>query len=444
MKNYSLRNRLIARITLPILITTLLVMAFSYASARHEIEEVYDAQLVHSAKVLLQLTQHEIIEDEAFDLGIEKIDLQHSYERNLGFRIWSKDKLIAQATINANLFSGLEVDPGFSNHVISDQTWRFYVYIDPVTQIRIEVSEHYDIRYELIFELMLSLVMPALIALPIIFAIIWGAVSQVLKPLVSISTDVNARSSDDLSPLPQDNIPEEVAPLIRALNALFERIEQSFKREREFTDHAAHELRTPLAAMKTQTQVLMRKAAQMPDCAEGLNNLQASIERSIHLVEQLLALARLQNEDLEKSDFNLSHLLEDLLRERAHEIAKKSMTLNQNIASDFHVCGNEYAVSIMLNNILGNALKYTPQGGTLNVTLTADGGLSIADTGIGISNADKQKVFERFVRADKTGQSGSGLGLPIAKWIADVHDLHIELADNQPQGLIVNINWNGK
>ena len=120
------------------------------------------------------------------------------------------------------------------------------------------------------------------------------------------------------------------------------------------------------------------------------------------------------------------------------------MTLNQNIAPDFRVCGNEYAVSIMLNNILGNALKYTPQGGTLNITLTADGELSIADTGVGISNADKQKVFERFVRADKTGQSGSGLGLPIAKWIADVHDLHIELADNQPQGLIVKINWNGK
>lgn len=444
MKNhkphYSLRSRLLAWISIPIILATLLAMASSYYFARHEIEEVYDAQLVHSAKVLLQLTEHEMAEDEGFHLGLENPDLQHRYERNLGFRIWAGNDLITRSP-SAENFGDFEARPGFSNHIIDEREWRFFVFLDPVNKIKIEVSERYDIRYELIIQLMISLLVPALLFLPVIVLIVWIGVRKVLNPVVKISADVDRRGSDDLSPIQNETMPQEIAPLVTALNRLFERLYQSFRREREFTDHAAHELRTPLAAMKTQTQVLMKKAKNIPECADGLDNLQSSIDRATHLVEQLLSLARLQHEDLPQEKTDLSHLLERCLADIMTDARQKNIVLKADIAEKCFVRAHGDSVGILLRNLLENAVKYTPEGGTVATALTPGGILSIADTGPGLSDADKARVFERFVRADKSGQTGSGLGLSIAQWIARAHNVGIDLLDNDPGGLKVEIKW---
>ena len=444
MKNhasyYSLRSRLLAWISVPIVIATLLALASSYYFARHEIEEVYDAQLVHSAKVLLQLTEHEIMEDEGFHLGIENPDLQHKYERNLGFRVWVGDELITQSP-NTKDFDKFEARPGFSNQVVTAHEWRFFVFLEPVNKIKIEVSERYDIRYELIIQLMISLIVPALMFLPVILLIIWIGVRKVLKPVVKISADVDKRGSDDLSPIQKEAMPQEIAPLIAALNRLFKRLEESFKREREFTDHAAHELRTPLAAMKTQTQVLMKKAKDMPECADGLDNLQSSINRATHLVEQLLSLARLQHEELPQEKADLSNLLQKCLADVSSRAAQKNISLNIEISENCLVRAHADSVSILLGNLLDNATKYTLEGGVVSISLSQEGVLEIADTGPGLSDGDKARVFERFVRADKSGQSGSGLGLSIAQWIASAHNNTINLLNNEPKGLRVHMEW---
>jgi len=444
MKNhasyYSLRSRLLAWISVPIVIATLLALASSYYFARHEIEEVYDAQLVHSAKVLLQLTEHEIMEDEGFHLGIENPDLQHRYERHLGFRVWVGDELITQSP-NTKDFDKFEARPGFSNQVVNAHEWRFFVFLEPVNKIKIEVSERYDIRYELIIQLMISLIVPALMFLPVILLIIWIGVRKVLKPVVKISADVDKRGSDDLSPIQKEAMPQEIAPLIAALNRLFKRLEESFKREREFTDHAAHELRTPLAAMKTQTQVLMKKAKDMPECADGLDNLQSSINRATHLVEQLLSLARLQHEELPQEKADLSNLLQKCLADVSSRAAQKNISLNIEISENCLVRAHADSVIILLGNLLDNAIKYTLEGGVVSISLSQEGVLEIADTGPGLSDGDKARVFERFVRADKSGQSGSGLGLSIAQWIASAHNNTINLLNNEPKGLRVHMEW---
>ncbi len=438
--HYSLRSRLVAWISIPVILVALLAVVSSYYFARHEIEEVYDAQLVHSAKVLLQLTEHEIMQDEGFYLGLENPDLQHRYERKLGFRIWAKDGLITQSP-SSKSFGDFEAGPGFSNHFIDGNEWRFYVFLEPVNKIKIEVSERYDIRYELIIQLMASLIVPALMFLPVILLIIWMGIRQVLKPVVEISEDVDARSSDDLSQIRKKSLPLEIAPLITALNRLLERMEQSFRREREFTDHAAHELRTPLAAMKTQTQVLVKKAREIPEFSEGLENLQSSIDRATHLVEQLLALARLQHEALPQEKLDLADILQSRLPEAAQRAKSKHITFKAVIAENCIINGHADSLHILLGNLIDNALKYTPDNGTVSILLTSDGMLEIADTGPGLSDEDKLRVFERFVRADKSGQSGSGLGLSIAQWIAKAHKVGIRLLDNRPQGLKVQIKW---
>ncbi|MEZ5814298.1 MAG: ATP-binding protein [Alphaproteobacteria bacterium] len=440
MNNYSLRRRLILWISLPILCATLLAVFTSYLFARYEIEEVYDAQLVHSAKVLLQLTQHEIMEDEDFDLGLENPDLQHKYERNLGFRIWVNNEIITQSE-NSRKFSDFEAPPGFSNQSVADHEWRFFVFINPANKIKIEVSERYDIRYELIFQLMISLILPALTFLPVIFVIIWIGVRQVLKPVVKISAMVDKRGSSDLSPIHTDKTPQEITPLLQALNRLFTRLEKSFIREREFTDNAAHELRTPLAAMKTQTQVLLKKAQAIPDCKEGLDNLHASIDRAANMVEQLLNFSRLQADQIEFEGIDLSLLAHEVLKEISPLAIKKKVNLEANISHNIAVKGNKNALSIMLRNLIDNAIKFTPPGGKIKVAVLNDKNkvvIKISDTGVGISDSEKDKVFERFYRVQKNKQ-GSGLGLAMTKWVCDLHGAEIVLSDNTPSGLIVNI-----
>lgn len=440
IQNYSLRHRLIAWISLPVLLAGTLTFLIGFAFVWHEIEEVYDAQMVHSAKVLLQLTQHEIMEDEGFHLGVEDPDLHHKYERKLGFRIWVDNSLITQSP-STESFAQFEAPPGFSDQTIDKHDWRFFVFINPANKIKIEVSERYDIRYELITQLMSALIAPALIFIPIIFLLVWIGVRKVLQPVVKMSADVDKRNSDDLAPIGQSSLPKEIAPLVQAINRLFVRIGESFQREREFTDHAAHELRTPLAAMKTQTQVLLKKAGNIPECREGLENLEASINRATHLVSQLLSLARLQNEKFPMTQLDLSVLLQNKIKDMEILIAEKSIALRSDIAPDVLISGNAGSLPILLGDLLDNAVKYTPSGGSVHVSLSSSGLMQITDSGPGLSDADKLRVFERFVRADKSGQTGSGLGLSIANWIAHAHGVTIQLNDNEPHGLIARIQW---
>jgi signal transduction histidine kinase len=435
---YSIRQRLLRWISIPILVATLFVMLISFFFTWHEIDEVYDAQLVHSAKVLLQLTQHELLKDGEFNLGTENPDLHHHYERRLGFRIWVKDKLVTKSP-SSEKTGELLPEEGFSNYKLGRHLWRFFVYLDPVNHIKIEVSERYNIRYELIIQLVCSLIFPTLFLIPIVFSIIWVGIRKVLKPIIKISGDVDSRSSGDLSPIKDTVLPQEVAPLIDALNRLFDRLHESFRREREFTDHAAHELRTPLAAMKTQTQVLIKKASGKAEYADGLQNLEQSINRASHMVEQLLSLARLQNESLPLARMDLSACVASCLADMEPRAHQKGIRLASKIAADIMVRAHEDSLRIMLGNLLDNALKYTPPGGSIEVGLDTHAVLSVADTGPGLSDEDKGRVFGRFVRVDKTGQSGSGLGLSIVKWVADAHQASLSLSDNQPNGLVVRV-----
>ncbi len=443
MKTTSIRRRLIGWIGIPILLACVLTFLIGFLFAQHEIEEVYDAQMVHNAKFILQLTQHELGDAKTMSLGMENPDLHHKYERKMGFRVWVNGQIVAKSQ-NVESFEGFEAAPGFSDQQIGKYHWRFFVFLDPSHKIQVEVSERYDVRSELINQLMSALIIPALLLVPVIVLLVWVGVRRSIMPLIRISNDVDRRGSDDLSPITGTNIPDEISPLIQALNRLFARLTDSFQREREFTDHAAHELRTPLAAMKTQTQVLMKKAAHMPDYKDGLENLGASINRATHLVNQLLSLARLQHETLTRDTVDLSGCLRACADDAKAQFTQKMIGLDLQVADNVMVDGNAPYIAILLRNLLDNAAKYTPAHGRVSVTLDQAGSLRIADTGAGVSDEDKKHIFERFVRADKTGQDGSGLGLSIVQWIADAHHAKITLHDNHPHGLIVDIRWKVK
>ncbi|MAS87122.1 MAG: hypothetical protein CMH30_03970 [Micavibrio sp.] len=440
--DYSLRRRLILWISLPLLLASVITLLIGYFYSWQEIDEIYNAQMVHSAKVLMQLTKEELIEEGAPHFEMDDERIQHEYEAKLGFRIWNNGQLVSFSS-SAKDFKDMTAPLGFSSQRINGQKWQVFVLENAQHKMRIEISERYDARYELIIQLMGALIVPGIFFIPAILFIVGVGVRKTLKPMIKISADVDQRNSGDLSPIRSQSLPKEIAPLVVAMNNLFTRLNESFKREREFTDHAAHELRTPLAAMKTQTQVLMKKSAHIKDKSyiEGLENLQDSIDRTTHLVEQLLSLARLQSGDIQKETFNLSVCLDDCLQEYQIIAKNKDITLTKSIASDVWIFANDMAVTILIKNILDNALKYTNQNGSVEVILTSKGRMEINDTGQGLSDRDKKRVFERFVRADKTGQTGSGLGLSIVKWVVDQHDISISLEDNRPHGLKVILEW---
>lgn len=436
---YSLKRRLLGWISLSVLTVSALIFMMAYLFSRHEIGEVYDAQLVHSARTLLQLTGNETADPDTASIDLPQ-KLEHKYENKTAFRVWRGERLIRQSR-SAERFN-IDAPPGFSDQKIDGHFWRFFVFIDSEDNLRIETAERYSIRYESIGQLMTSLAIPMGILIPSLLLIVWITVHKSLKPIINVSAEVDTRRIDDLTPIADQAVPAEIKPLIQALNRLFVRISDSFRREREFTDHAAHELRTPLAALKTQTQVLMKKTAGIESCRDGFHNLALTIDRAAHLVDQLLLLARIQNEPVARAQkLDLSVCVEDAVSEIRPLAAAKNQSIQTDIHAGVMLSGCENALYILVRNILDNAVKYTPEGGEVKITLTPDGVLSVSDTGPGIADADKKRVFERFTRIDQTGQTGSGLGLSIAKWIAQTYDVNITLSDNAPSGLVVTLQF---
>lgn len=441
-KQYSLRLHLLLLIALPLVLTGAVVGGAALFNAYHEIEEVYDAELSHAAKLFLQLTEHELEEHkkEEIKLGIEEAVPTHPYEKNISFRIWKGEDLITQS-VSASHFDDFRAPPGFSNHFLQGETWRFFVYIAEQSGITVEVAEKQEVRKDITLDLAESLLFPVSFFVPLLLFLVWFGTSRSLKPLRRLSAAVDRRDVNDLSPLHAPRIPLEIAPLFKALNRLFSRMENSIQREREFTDNAAHELRTPLAAMKTQAQVLLKKTKEREE-KEGLDNLIAAIDRATRMVEQLLSFSRIQSQNMVFDDLDLSSLLHEICDEITPLARAKNQRFTSHIAPDIIVKGCHDALYVMVRNLVDNAVKFTPETGAIELSLTKTDDhlvLRVSDTGPGISGSQKEKVFERFYRVDKSKTQGSGLGLSMVKWIADAHQARIEIRDNHPTGLIVEI-----
>lgn len=443
-KSYSLRLRLMALIGGPVVLAGIVIAGLAMIFTYHEIDEVYDAQLAQAAKLLLQLTQHEIMDHERHGLSLEPeaADFSHFYEKKLWYRIWQKDRLITQSH-EADTFSATIAPPGFSWQSINSARWRFFVYVDSKTGITVEVVENGTVRTELILQILSSLIIPGLIFLPLILIIVWVGTSKSLRPIKSIAEQLNQRNAHDLSALcDKEPLPQEITPFVSSINRLFLRVNETFLREREFTDNAAHELRTPLAAMKTQTQVLAKKALQMPDCKEGLDNLLDSINRSSQLVDQLLSFARLQNHGEKLEKVHLSFLAEETLREIHPLTLQRHQSLDADIEQNIYLEGYTNALGILLRNLVDNAIKYAPAHGKIIVSLSRLENkiiLTISDNGSGIPQEHQDKVFQRFYRVNKSASTGSGLGLSIVQWVADMHHATIAMENLNPHGLAVRV-----
>ncbi|HEX7439765.1 MAG TPA: ATP-binding protein, partial [Caldimonas sp.] len=267
------------------------------------------------------------------------------------------------------------------------------------------------------------------------------------SPLQRVAADVRERDEQSLQPLPTAQLPDEVAPLVQALNALLQRLGASLDKERAFVADAAHELRSPLTALKLQLQ-LLRRATDEAGRAAAVAGLAAGIDRAARLVEQLLTLARSEPgaPPVAMESVDLSELArEALVDSHAYALARGS-ELRLDAAQPVVIAGERNALSSALRNLVDNALRYSPPGARVELRVWSEHGaalLRVDDSGPGIPSAERARVFDRFYRRAAGGEEGTGLGLAIVRSVAERHGAELTLGDSPAGGLRVTLCFGG-
>jgi len=432
----SLRLRLILLLCLALGLAWGFAAWLSHIEARHEVDKLFDAQLAQSAQVLLITAGHEL--HERMEHGNDELPALHEYEQKIAFQIWYGDTLLLRSTVAPEkALTGHT--PGFSKVEIDGKPWRVLTRRDDRHGFLIQVGEPLEQREVLSRHIALRMFLPSLAALPLLAFAIWAAVDAGLLPLRKLKREVAQREVDYLGALEMQGVPDEVEPLVAALNDLFIRLERAFESERRFTADAAHELRTPLAALKIQAQVAMR-AANDSERLAALDNVLRGVDRASHLVEQLLTLARIDPDHTAAhyQPVELQSLAASVLADMAPKADAGNIALALAEGSATFIPGNSAQLAILLRNLLDNAIRYTPPGGHVGVEIRQDDDdivLDVWDTGPGIAPAEREQVLHRFYRIPGNSTDGSGLGLSIVQRIADLHGAHFTLESNEGGGL---------
>ncbi|MCG7929223.1 MAG: ATP-binding protein [Candidatus Thiodiazotropha weberae] len=484
----SIRRRLLASLITTIIFLWLITALFVYQVASHEVEEIYDATLAQESRILATLMIHEIEEDEEVKETLQKLVAEagedvatrsskfmeilrefqshesesekdyltlvprdlvegHRYESKIAFLIKGVNgKTYLRSNLPAS-FNDFKI--GYNNFVVEDKAWRMFGLKESSGQFNVLVGELLSVREEIESEIVFNSLWPIIIALPLLGFIIWMMVGNGLKPLSTIADKVENRDPNSLDPISTEDVPSEVVPMVESLNHLFLKVHSALENERRFTADAAHELRTPLAALKTLAQA---KSLSTEQAHKGfLDQVIRGVDRATHLLEQLLTLARMDSQSFDESH---THQV-DLQQEAINVIAaiaglalEKDIEISYDGPNDMVVVpGFSPAIQILLRNIIDNAIRYTPNNGEVTVKLVEqDSGarLEVHDTGPGIPESQQQGLYQRFRRGEDTKIQGSGLGLAIVKRIIDLHHATIEMENRENHGgLTVSVNFPG-
>jgi two-component system, OmpR family, sensor kinase len=439
----SIRRTLLVRLLLALAVVAILATLATYVETRREIDDIFDLQLKQLAystridELLRGRSPAPRLRDERRTAGVSEIVTQ----------IWNRDGvLVYWSRPGAGL--RVPVTEGYSDVPQDGRTWRVYTHVDG--DHALQVAHSLDERREIAAQAALRTLLPLALLIPMLGVLIWYAVGRGLRPLETMSRAVATRKADAMSPLAESDLPRELKPLAASLNALLARLDDALAAQRRFTADAAHELRTPLAALALQVEQAGR-APDAPARAGALDDLKSGVARASRLVEQLLTMARLEPEALSRkfSRVDLAALANDAIVARAPIADARRIDLGCTGTAAVVVQGDEATLATLIANLLDNALRYTPAGGRVDVAVADVSGqaeLSVIDTGPGIPVAARERVFERFRREvsadDSAHAAGSGLGLSIVRRIADAHGATVTLGDGaEGRGLAVRVRF---
>ena len=433
----SLRARLTGALLLAVLAFAALQAAVTYRTARAETEALFDAQMQRIALSLSGRLGAGALSDDA-------PAAETPAAREMIIQIWRADGVMLYRSPQGRLLPPQTVI-GFSDTVAGGEPYRIYA-LRTATQV-VQVAQQTEARGRMAGQLALRAVLPVALLAPVLMLIVWWVVGRAIGPIERVRRQVAARRPDDLAPLPTAGLPAEVRPLVGEMNGLLTRLSAAWDALTHFTADAAHELRSPLAALRLQAQSLQR-APDDATRAIATERLLAGIDRATRLVEQLLALARQEaaGEGAELVSLDLTALARNALADAEPEAARHAIALTLD-APTAHVVlrADEAALDVLLRNLLGNALRHTPPGGQVRVGVREEASvidLTVEDSGPGIAPDERARVQDRFYRVPGTPGHGSGLGLAIVRAIAERHGAALTL-DASPTlgGLRVMLRW---
>ena len=323
--------------------------------------------------------------------------------------------------------------PGLSDKIINGQKWRTFTIYDSKRGVILVLAEQYSARHTMIHDMLVSDTYLTLFIYPLSGMFIWLIIGSGLKSIRFFAKEMAERAADHLDPVDLNEVPVEISPLVDELNKLFLRLQQAFEREQRFAADAAHELHTPLAALKTQAQVAL-KTTDPQECYMHLKQVIASVDRCSHVVQQLLTLCRLSPETIMPEHFiqvSLSRIAAEVIAQLVPQALLKQIEIEL-IAkeADYMLLGNTTGLHVLIRNLVDNAIRYTPVGGLIKVLIFNKLDsivLQVIDNGPGIPDKLRARVFERFFRVLGTNAQGSGLGLAIVEQIAKLHKGSISL-----------------
>ena len=444
------RLSLRVRLTLIFLILASATWAVSsfvaWRQTTDNIDELFDTQLMLFAKRLSTLDISDVTTSSNMARTPKKLKHGHIDDDALAFAIYSTDgKMVLHDGDNGQYIPYSYRREGFDDGYLNgdNDKWRFVWLTSADKKYRIVVGQEWEYREDMALAIVTAQLVPWLVALPLMLLILIVLLSLELKPLKKLAQALRLRDPESEEPLSLKGIPGEVRPLVESLNQLFTRIHTTMVRERRFTSDAAHELRSPLTALKVQTEVAQLSDDDPQARKKALLQLHSGIDRATRLVDQLLTLSRLDSLD------NLQDVaeipLEDLLQSSVMDIyhtaqqAKIDVRLTLN-AHSIKRTGQPLLLSLLVRNLLDNAVRYSPQGSVVDVTLNADNFI-VRDNGPGVTPEALARIGERFYRPPGQTATGSGLGLSIVQRIAKLHGMNVEFGNAEQGGFEAKVSW---
>lgn len=440
----SLQLRLLVLLSMSLTLVWLAVAAWTWVDARHEVDELMDSHLAQAAAILV--VQPLDLEDDA----VADAPALHKYSARVAFQVFHEGTLVMRsANVGAEPLS--DERRGFATVRHDGGNWRVFATRGAEGDVQVYVGEQVDSRNDIVWAMLRGMLLPMALALPVLAALLWWAVHRALVPLRTLGHTLGQRAPDALNPVAVPDVPSEMQPLVAELNGLLARIERMVHSERRFTADAAHELRTPIAAIRAQAQVALGAGSDGAQRDQALQTTLAGCDRAAHLVDQLLALARLEAGTTVPAAEVCD--LRALAQQVAADLAPAALTRGQDLALEADgdaactVSAQATWLTMLLRNLLDNALRYSPDGARVLVRVIGTPErvvLEVHDSGPGMASADLQRLGERFFRVLGHTQPGSGLGWSIVRRIADVTGAQVTV---QPSallgGLQVQVAWPG-
>ncbi|HDX4393248.1 TPA: two-component system sensor histidine kinase QseC [Enterobacter bugandensis] len=418
----------------------------AWQQTTHKLDKLFDTQQMLFAKRLLTMDLDEIRAPQRMREVPKKAKHGHLDDDALAFAIYASDgTMILNDGENGRDIPYHYRRDGFDDGRLQDDNdeWRFLWLTSPDGKYRVVVGQEWEYRQDMALDVVSSQLTPWLVALPVMLLLLIVLLSRELKPLKKLAQTLRSRSPDATDALTTQGVPAEVRPLLDSLNHLFTRTQEMMTRERRFTSDAAHELRSPLAALKVQTDVAQLSQDDPQAQEKALAQLHAGIDRASRLVDQLLTLSRLDS--LESLDGVEQIPMADLLQSAVMDIYPSAQQAGIDIrlhinAPEVTRTGQQLLLSLLARNLLDNATRYSPRGSVVDVTLNTRS-VTVRDNGPGISPDALARLGERFYRPPGQDATGSGLGLSIVKRIAALHGMRVSLGNAPEGGFEVKVNW---